>query len=177
MTSSKDFSPEQGMAVLKEGQRELLKLLNAIPKEELDSNLGTGEWSVKDLVGHIASWEEVALKALREWRERKPLTAQGIVGVQGGVDSFNATEVETYRKSSAEEVLGRASKIHQDLLSEISAVDLDLWAEEPYYETKRPRTLGGTVGAITGGKARGDFGHVFDHIEDLRSYLESRRKT
>jgi hypothetical protein len=173
--SSEPLSPEEALAILEEGQSEMLNLLEAIPKENLDNPLGSGDWSIKDLVGHIASWEELAVKALREWRERKPLTVQGIVDVQGGVDSFNAAEVRRHRKASAEEVLERESTIHQELLSEISAVDLDVWAEPPYYETKRPKTLGGTVGAITGGKTRGDFGHVFDHIDDLRSYLEASR--
>lgn len=168
--SSETLSPEEALAILEEGQRKMLNLLEGIPNESLDNPLGTGEWSIKDLVGHIASWEELAVKALREWRERKPLSVEGIVGVQGGVDSFNADEVEKHRNSSAEEVFERASTIHQELLSEVSAVDPDIWLEPPYYETKRPRTLGGTVGAITGGKARGDFGHVFDHIDDLQSF-------
>lgn len=173
--SSETLSPEEALAILEEGQNKILNLLEAIPKKDLDKPLGTGEWSIKDLVGHVASWEELAVKALREWRERKPLTVQGIVGVQGGVDSFNADEVEKHRESSAEDALERASTVHQELLSEISAVDRNVWLEPPYYETKRPRTLGGTVGAITGGKARGDFGHVFDHIDDLQSYLEATR--
>ena len=166
--SSETLSPEEAIAILKEGHSKMLTLLEAIPKKDLERPLGTGEWSIKDLVGHIASWEELAIKALREWRERKPLTVHGIVGVQGGVDSFNSDEVDKHRKESAEEVLERASTVHQKLLSEISAVDPDMWVDPPYYETKRPRTLGGTVGAITGGKARGDFGHVFDHIDDFQ---------
>lgn len=172
--TSREVPPDKAIAILEEGQRELTQLIDAMPPQALERSVGIGDWSVKDLLGHIATWEELAVLTFEEWTLRKPLTVQKIIGTHGGVDKFNAEETERHRTSGTNEVLERAAKVHSELLAKIDSVDADVWNEAPYFETKRPpKSFGGTIGAITGGKLRGDFGHAFDHLGELRTLAES----
>src|SRR6266508_4145478 len=62
----------------------------------------TGDWSVKDILGHVTTWEEEALKYL-------PLIIKGGRPPQyitfGGIDAFNAQKTEQKRSLSFSEIL------------------------------------------------------------------------
>src|SRR5688500_1269182 len=107
MTTPGQPSVEEAIAVLEEGHREMMKIVAAIPKDSLDQPGAIGDWSIKDLIGHIATWEELALRTIEEWNDRQPPTVEEIIGVQGGVDRFNALEIEKHRQSTAAETLER----------------------------------------------------------------------
>jgi uncharacterized damage-inducible protein DinB len=45
-------------ARLTEARNELLRLVRSLPPERLETPGAVGDWSVKDVIGHIASWED-----------------------------------------------------------------------------------------------------------------------
>jgi uncharacterized damage-inducible protein DinB len=45
-------------ARLTEARNELLRLVRSLPLERLEMAGAVGDWSVKDVIGHIASWED-----------------------------------------------------------------------------------------------------------------------
>jgi DinB superfamily len=78
-----------------------------------------GDWSVKDIIAHVSTWEEEALKSL-------PLI---IVGRRppryiqfGGIDAFNARMTEQKRGFALSEVLKQRDDIHQRLIDYIQEV-------------------------------------------------------
>lgn len=74
----------------------------------------TGDWSVIDILGHVAVWEEEALKHLPHILEgkRPPKYAD----LYGGIDAFNALKTEENRRLSTAAALARFEKTHQRLL-------------------------------------------------------------
>jgi hypothetical protein len=81
----------------------------------------TGDWSVKDIVAHITTWEEEALKYL-------PLILTGKrpprYSVQyGGIHAFNAQMIQKKRALSLAEVLLQFDLIHGRLIEYIESVD------------------------------------------------------
>lgn len=74
----------------------------------------TGDWSVKDIIGHVTAWEEEALKHLPHILEGKRPPRYSVT--YGGIDAFNALKTEENRRRSLDEVLGRAEKIHLELI-------------------------------------------------------------
>jgi len=72
-----------------------------------------GYWSVRDVLAHIATWDEEALKAL-------PLILEGKSTPRytryGGIDSFNAREQERKQHLSIELVKQELVATHQRLL-------------------------------------------------------------
>ena len=71
------------------------------------------DWSVKDIVAHVTTWEREALRHL-------PLIVAGGTppryAAQGGIDAFNARATEAGRRLSLAEVLRRRDETHARLV-------------------------------------------------------------
>lgn len=72
-----------------------------------------GHWSIRDVLAHIASWEEEALKVLPLILEGKPIPRYTRYG---GIDAFNAQEQERKRHLRLALVKDELITTHQRLL-------------------------------------------------------------
>jgi hypothetical protein len=106
-----------------------------LPESELLEAGVTGTWSVKDIIAHVTSWEEEALKHLPhiEAGERPPKYSV----VYGGIDAFNALTVDQTRALPLSEVLARRDETHRRLVEYLQAVP----EEEVATETRFRRRL------------------------------------
>jgi len=72
-----------------------------------------GDWSVKDVLAHVSSWEEEALRHL-------PVIARGGTppryAASGGIDAFNARTAERTRDLPLSEVRRRLDDSHRRLV-------------------------------------------------------------
>ena len=61
---------EEAIAILEDGQRQIDALVARLTEEQLSTpnTIGGGEWSAKDLLSHVARWNEIAVEALMAWR-------------------------------------------------------------------------------------------------------------
>jgi hypothetical protein len=87
-----------------------------------------GDWSVKDILAHVTTWEEEALKYL-------PLIAQGgrpprYSVKYGGIDAFNAQVTERNRGLSLAEVLRQRDETHRRLIDYIQSVPEEQFTRE-----------------------------------------------
>jgi len=73
----------------------------------------TGDWSVRDILAHVTTWEEEALKYLPLILEsgRPPRYVK-----YGGIDAFNARMTEEKRGLSLREVLRQLDDTHGHLI-------------------------------------------------------------
>lgn len=78
-----------------------------------------GDWSVKDILGHVTTWEEEALKYL-------PLILTGGRPPRyiqfGGIDAFNAQMAEQKRDMALSDVLRQLDETHRRLLDYLQSV-------------------------------------------------------
>jgi uncharacterized damage-inducible protein DinB len=59
MQTTPTEADKQALAArLTEARNELLRLVRSLPPERLETAGAVGDWSVKDVIGHIASWED-----------------------------------------------------------------------------------------------------------------------
>ncbi len=86
-----------------------------------------GEWSVRDMLAHVTTWEEEALKYL-------PLIIQGgrppRYASYGGIDAFNARMTEAKRALSLAEVLRLREETHRQLVAYLQRVPEEQLATE-----------------------------------------------
>jgi hypothetical protein len=105
--------------------------LNDMPDKRWQSRGVMGDWTLKDVVCHVTTWEEEALKAL-------PLLMQGkrpprYADAYGGLDDFN----ELRRREKADTGMAAAQlemdSTHRELLAFLEGVD-DSWlvSETPF---------------------------------------------
>lgn len=120
-------------------RRQLLKRLDAawVALNESHSGLSdaqlmepgvTGPWSVRDILAHVTTWEEEALKHL-------PLILEGgrppRYSVRyGGIDAFNARMTEEKRSMSLAEVRPHLAATHRRLVDFIQSLPADRLADD-----------------------------------------------
>lgn len=174
-------SREEAVSILEEGNARIEELLAGVPEAELtrEATIGGGEWSGKDLIGHLTTWEEFALRTLAEWRrgevpwvetEHGPFHGPG----NEAVDAINAAAVEEKRRLSLDEVRRMSRETHHTLVAEITALSDDEWRAKAFYPTEggRRNRLVTLLGAVLGAP-KGPFGHAFAHIPDVEAFVAS----
>ncbi|HEY7833915.1 MAG TPA: maleylpyruvate isomerase N-terminal domain-containing protein [Ktedonobacterales bacterium] len=86
-----------------------------------------GEWSVKDILAHITTWEGEALKYL-------PVIIAGGTppryATEGGLDAFNARMAQQKRGLALAEVRRQLRDTHQRLIAYIEAAPPEQFAHE-----------------------------------------------
>lgn len=93
-----------------------------------------GDWSLKDIVGHVASWEAEYVAAIRELREGKPSGLHALM--ESERDHWNADHVERKRDLNFWSVFEQLRGGRQRLLDELNALSAeDLTSEEMEYST------------------------------------------
>jgi hypothetical protein len=117
----------------------------------------SGAWSVKDILAHVTSWEEEALKYL-------PLILAGektprYASMYGGIDAFNAQVTEQRRSMSLAEVLHQRIAIHCKLIDFIGGVP----EEQLAYETRFRHNL-----------RLDTYRHYLQHAEAIRKWRDQR---
>ena len=116
-----------------------------------------GPWSVRDVLAHVTTWDEEALKAL-------PIIVQGgrvprYSTLYGGIDAFNAQVQERKTGLSQEQVLTELEETHQSLLAYLESVPDSAFAKENRF-LRRLR--------------QDTYGHYREHTEHIRAWREKR---
>jgi hypothetical protein len=88
----------------------------------------TGNWSVRDIIAHVTSWDEEALKHLPFiLKGGKP---QRYSVTYGGIDAFNAVMTERKKDFLLSEVLTQLDETHSQLIDMIQSTPEDQFIRE-----------------------------------------------
>jgi hypothetical protein len=169
------LTPEEALETVARCHRDVRSLLAGISVEELEepATIGGGEWSAKDLVGHLTTWEEIALTSLEEWRRGERPAIEDTFAVAGS-DALNADEVARKSVASAPELLRQFDEVHQQLAENLRGITSEEWGQRAgYADANAETTLGSLLGGILGSEA-GPFQHFSAHQRDLRAFSELR---
>jgi len=118
----------------------------------------TGAWSVRDILAHVTTWEEEALKYL-------PLILEGgkpprYSVTYGGIDAFNARMTEQKSGLALAEVLAQLDDTHRRIIGLIQGAPEDQFT----HETRFRRRL-----------RLDTYHHYPQHAEAIRRWREQRR--
>ena len=117
-----------------------------------------GHWSIRDVLVHVATWDEEALKAL-------PIILDGgrlprYSDLYGGIDAFNAQAQENKRGLSLEcRCLAEFEETHQRLLAYLDCV---------------PDAAFATEGRFLRRLRQDTYGHYREHVEQIRAWRRGR---
>lgn len=116
----------------------------------------TGSWSVKDILGHITTWEEEAIKYLPViMRGERPPRYKDLYG---GIDAFNAQMTEQKHDLSITDIFQQLEDTHHQLLEIVrSAPDGQINQETPFRRRLRLDT----------------YSHYPIHARAIRAWRES----
>ncbi len=93
----------------------------------------TGNWSVKDILAHVTTWEEEALKYL-------PLIIKGGRPPRyikyGGIDAFNAQMTEQKRGLSLPDILRQLDETHRRLIDYVQSAPEEQFTRETRFRRR-----------------------------------------
>jgi hypothetical protein len=131
-----------------------------MPRELVTRPRSRGAWSVKDLLAHIAAWEEEAIRRLRLIVEGHP---ERLVWYETAaeVDRYNARAVRAARATSLPRLLTRLARARAGLVRAIMRLP--------------PRALGDPTHAlpVTVWLEEFAFTHERDHRREIRAWRAS----
>lgn len=169
-----DVTRPQAIEILQDGHARVAELLGRLSEDDLvrRGTIGGGEWSAKDLACHLASWEDIAVRALEDWARGHRPWIESVFDDDGAVDRLNAEDVEAWLAAPAATALERFETSHRDVVEAIGSTSDEEWSSPAPYETAVPRILGGLIGGILGAPDR-PFGHAYAHLKELQDYVGS----
>jgi hypothetical protein len=142
---------------LEERWREFGESLEGLSEGELTREAIVGEWTARDLMAHVTTWEEETLKLLPEILAGRRTPKYSTL--YGGVDAFNAQSHERKRRLGLEEVRQQMEETHGRLVGYLESV-----AEEVFEGNGRfVRRL-----------RLDTYGHYREHAEQVREWRSGR---
>ena len=95
--------------ILRYGNRTLMTTLEGIPLEEWSTGGVCGWWSVKDIIAHLASYEQVLVEVLGNLVDGRPFPTLKLFAQQ----NFNDVQVEQRQNDSPMQVKSEYENAHQ----------------------------------------------------------------
>ncbi len=125
---------QQVLGKLGKAWAELRASYHGMPDRQLEQPGVMGDWSVKDCLGHVAAWEEEALKYL-------PMILEGkrpprYRDMYGGIDAFNARTAEAKRGLPLAAVLSQLDQTHARLIVYVQSVPEDQFMQDTRFRRR-----------------------------------------
>lgn len=157
------------LAEIEDTHAALEATLARIPSERMTAPEVAGDWSVKDVLAHIAVWRSRAITRLFKAEQGQPPKLDvppSIKQLPNWVDVLNAQDYETQKDRPLERVQADFSGSHLQLVKRLRA-----WRDEPaLFDPKRYPALNGSALAdmIWADSAE----HEAEHRAQLEAWLE-----
>ncbi len=162
----------EAIRILERSRSETLALMDQLPRRALTTpGLGGGDWSPRDLIGHLASWEEFALDALAAWDRDEPAPIDGLWRSMS-TSRINSQNVERKAGLPPSRVRRDAERVHAELIAAIRGMSDARWRGPVTSRGRKP--LATRLGGILGGT--GLFGHDESHLPTLRALARERSR-
>ena len=151
-----------------------MSALDGIADDDLvrRGTIGGGDWSAKDLVGHVTCWEEIALEAVDATRAGR---TPWVVAAPKDADGINADAIAERADRPLDRIRSEGEEVHARLCATIEAMTDDEWRAPAAVERGREQHLWALLGAILGAPRR-PFGHAFAHLDDAEAFARRARE-
>ena len=151
---------EQALAELQATRDELLATIGRLSSAALDRKGAIGEWSVKNILAHLAAWEDWVVQALPQ-RMAAGETPAAFRERAENEDRFNQIEIAEREELTPEEQLMELERVREELLSYVRGLgQAELARRNPW------AGWNGTLPEYLLGALRD---HEAEHIAELRA--------
>ncbi len=106
--------------ILKYGQQTALQAIDKFPEAAWETPGACGFWSVKDIIAHLTSYEQVLVDILSGFTGDASTSALSRFIEPGG--QFNDSEVEKRKAKTIQDILAEFNDAHAHTLSMIAAI-------------------------------------------------------
>ncbi|MCP4543284.1 MAG: DinB family protein [Chloroflexi bacterium] len=115
---------KEGMLTkLAKSRRDLHQAVKGLSEEEMTQVQVEGVWTIKDVLGHIASWEEICLEPLRPYADGKPFQVADVKDYLASNEGLVAGKQDTPLDAIVDEL----NTIRQELAATVSKLSVEQW--------------------------------------------------
>ena len=109
---------EQVLGQINKAWGELQGTLGKVPQKRIEEEGVIESWSVKDMVGHMTSWEKDTMEKIQDYFRN----GDAAVLDWYNVDEFNAQTTGINRRRSTDEILDDMKATHQKLIEFVQSL-------------------------------------------------------
>lgn len=150
MSETSDALKPRVVSAILSAWRDLRQALSQFPTHEIETPGVCGEWSAKDVLGHITSWDTKAVSAL--------LTGTG--DNLGDIEAFEAKEAARKTGMTLRELVADAESTHRALRSALS--------DAPEHLFKSGSLFRESLDSMT-------YFHYIEHTAQIRAWTAAHR--
>jgi uncharacterized damage-inducible protein DinB len=119
------MTKEETLARLAQSRQTLHQAIEGLSEEEMTQVQVEGVWTVKDVLGHIASWEETCLEPLQRYADGGPFEVQVIEDYM----AWNDEQAARKRDVPLDAILDELATIRQGLVEAASRLSAGQWKQ------------------------------------------------
>jgi len=152
------MTEEDTLTRLVENRRALHQAIEGLSEEEMTQIQVEGVWTIKDVLGHIASWEEIYLEPFRRFADGGPFEVEVIE------DYLIWNDVEAARKRDVplDAILDELATVRQGLVEAASRLSAGQWEQRVPFAWGGEGTIADTL--------EGLHEHELEHVRSLQQW-------
>ncbi len=155
------------LASLETSRHNLLVAFDGLSDDDLTQPGANGDWSVKDVLAHIAAWEaELVTLLVREVKRGQKPKILGISDAK--VEELNQQWYLENKDRLLERVLADFHGVRKQLIRQVSEWDANDLTDPTRYKWRAGKSLADYIADYANG-------HDQEHIEALQAWRKSRR--
>jgi hypothetical protein len=160
---------DEMLRALRQTRAGLLETIDGIPEDVIVTQPVTGSWTIKDLLGHMAMWQQVGLAFITDYRASGTPQSLGLEN-DAAVDAYNRRGADLRRDWSLARVRVELEDAQRNLLSAVETLsDDDLHKQLP-----APWHSATTLEHLI---AINSYEHDPEHLEQIKQWKRSATDT
>jgi uncharacterized damage-inducible protein DinB len=147
---------------LAESRRDLHQAAQGLSEEETTQVQVEGVWTIKDVLGHIASWEEICLEPLRRYADGAPFKVESILDYL----SMNEGLVARKRETPLDSILDELDAIRQELAATVGKLSVEQWEQKVIFPWGDEGPVAEMLDEL--------YEHEWEHVQAIQQWQRDR---
>lgn len=159
------MNKQQLLTALNEERAKFLKAIEGLSDEQMTEKGVIDDWSLKDILAHIATWESEMVTFIAQMKQgKKPHTNL----MSGKVEELNAEFYKNNKNRPLARILADFHGVRKQTIKQV-----ELLSEKELTDPKHsPHTKGNALWEIIEGDS---FGHEAEHREQIEKWKEKKQ--
>lgn len=157
---------EELLETIRKSWTELTEIIAELSDEQMTQPKVQDDWTVKDLMAHIAAWKRLAMDRIHAATTGGPLQFP-VIKSDNFVDTFNADVYQKHKDQPLEEVTNEFYTSYDEFITQIEALDDELLPQTLPFDWAGKLTYQILISANT-------HWHYPEHIEAILKWLDKQ---
>jgi uncharacterized damage-inducible protein DinB len=152
------MTQEEVLARLAKSRQTLHQAIEGLSEEEMTQPQVEGVWTVKDVLGHIASWEETCLEPFRRYADGGPFEVEVIEDYM----AWNNEQAARKRDIPLDTILDELATVRQGLVEAASRLSAGQWKQRVPFSWGGKGTIADTLEGLRV--------HEMEHVRHIQRW-------